>query len=285
MTVKNHQFYDYTNSSETEINRLHTQAEILHNFEQPVFDRIISTIEKPIILDIGCNDGTASMKRLRDFDICSYTGIDISETAIENAEEKYGNENINFYCSDITDNNFSIFLSKILNNGKADIIIISLVLLHLEKPCELLKNLKSFLKSGGRIIIKDIDDRNNKTTYDPDGIFEFAYSIINRTPFSGNRHTGKNIINWLSECGYSDIKNEADGLSTSGMTIYERQALYETYFGFFIEDCEASVKNNSYDKAENDLLWCKENLPKIKQLIENEDFVFSLGFTIVSATV
>lgn len=285
MTVKNHQFYDYTNSSEAETKRLHTQAEILHNFEQPVFNRIISTIEKPVILDIGCNDGTASMKRLSGFDTGLYIGIDISKKAIENAEKKYGRNDTKFYCKDITDDDFCDFLCNILSHKKADIIIISLVLLHLEKPCELLKKIKAYLKTGGRIIIKDIDDRNNKTTYDPDGIFEFAYSITNRTPFSGNRHTGKNIMNWLSECGYSDIKNEADGLSTSGMTIYERQALYETYFGFFIEDCEASVKNNSYDKAENDLLWCEENLPKIKQLIENEDFQFSLGFIIVSATI
>lgn len=286
MKENTHQFYDYINSSEAEINRLHTQAGILHSFEQPVFERIISPMTNPVVVDIGCNDAAASMKRLEGFDIEKYIGIDISHTAIATAQNKYENTHTRFFCKDITDEDFSSFLSDVLENQNADIIIVSLVLLHLENPLKLLSVLSHHLKAGaGRIIVKDIDDRNNKSSADPGEIFKKAYEITYRTPYSGNRHTGRNIGNWLSKNGYKNVRIETDGLSTKDMSLSERSALYETYFGFFEEDCEASVKNKCYDNAENDLLWCRKNLPVIRRLIETGEVEFSLGFVIYSATV
>ncbi|MBE6901167.1 MAG: hypothetical protein E7478_01700 [Ruminococcaceae bacterium] len=66
------------------------------------------------------------------------------------------------------------------------------------------------------------------------------------------------------------------------MTTEQRAALYTTYFGFFEEDCEAQAQYSQ--TGIDDLLWCREHLPRIREYILQPDFRFSLGFCIYTAT-
>ncbi len=277
--------YDYTKASENEIKRLAVQSKILRGFERPVFRNVFESINAPVILDIGCNNGVNAMGRLADSGYAFYLGTDISASAVDSASENYGNPNTVFRYADASSEDFVPLVQSVLaesGKDKADIIMMSLLLLHLSQPLELLKKLRPLLRKGGIIIIKDIDDRDNCSSYDPDGIFAHAYEIAHRNRGSGNRHTGRQIGNWLTQAGYCDISLRARGLSTDNMTAEQREALFTTYFGFFEEDCEAEAELSQ--TGADDLLWCKNNLPRIREYILQPDFRFSLGFCIYTAS-
>ncbi|MGN0651182.1 MAG: class I SAM-dependent methyltransferase [Oscillospiraceae bacterium] len=277
------QAYDYSRASENEINRLKIQAEILRDFDKPVFDEILNQYHQPVIVDIGCNNGDCSMMRLRDREYLYYLGVDRSAQAVECAQNSYTNHNTEFICADVTDEAMVECVKSHLPDkcGGADIIVVSMLLLHLENPPALLFRLHSLLRCGGTIIVKDIDDRDNTVSFDPDGIFAYSYTIADRNCGSGNRHTGRNIPEWLGKAGYNRVTHHKTGLSTAGMSIAQREAVYTTYFGFFEEDCQAQMTLDP--SAENDLRWCRRHLPIIKEYLLKENFEFSLGFCIYSA--
>lgn len=276
--------YDYNNASESEINRLRIQTEVMKSFDIPVYRQLLSRISSPVVLDIGCNNGEYAMSRLKDGGYSFYLGVDRSSQAIESAGVHYADDSTVFICADLSEAGFENMIYKALSysGGFADIIIVSMVLLHLANPTDLLKKLHGLLREGGTIIVKDIDDRDNSSSSDPDGIFAHAYEIACRNTGSGNRHAGRNVPMWLEKAGYSSITLCKKGLSTDGMNSASREALFTTYFGFFEEDCQAQISIEP--SAADDLLWCRENLPRIKECLLREDFWFSLGFCMYTAT-
>lgn len=280
--------YDYNDCAGTERIRLKTQSQILHNFDMPVINQIFNGKVNVSVLDIGCNEGDNSMDRLSGYCISEYIGLDRSDIAINAAINKFGDDMTHFYLADVTSPKFPVDLCSILQRhhlDKVDVIMISMVLLHLEDPKELLNKLYPFLAKGGYIFIRDIDDRDNHATPDTNNFFERGYAIVDRCSTSGNRHVGRLIGDWLKETGYSKVQCVRRGLSSSGMTDEEKMALYDTYFGFFEEDARAAVeKTHGSEQSLADLGWCAAYLPKIKDLFLVPGFVFTLGFTTWIAT-
>lgn len=280
--------YDYNECVGTERTRLKVQSRILHNFDMPVINDIFAGKTNVTVLDIGCNEGDNSMDRLNGFSVSDYIGLDRSDIAINAAINKYGDDATHFHLMDVTSPKFPVDLCSVLQRyhiGKVDVIMLSMVLLHLEDPKELLEQLYPFLAKGGYIFIRDIDDRDNHATPDTNNFFERGYAIVDRCSTSGNRHVGRLIGDWLKDAGFKGVKCVRRGLSSSGMTDEEKIALFDTYFGFFAEDALANVeKTNGSEQSLADLGWCTAYLPKIKDLFVTPGFVFTLGFTTWVAT-
>ena len=280
--------YDYDNVHDVEGNRLRVQMNITRNFDMPVLHEILDGKKDLKVLDIGCNEGDNSMDRLAGFDIACYIGVDRSAVAINNAKSKYKDDQTHFYKLDVSEPDVAVDLTGILQRNRierVDVIMVSMVLLHLENPKKLLRTLYPFLAPGGVIFVKDIDDRDNRADPDPGHIFDRGYEIVDRCGESGNRHIGREIGGWLTDAGYQKVKCVRRGLSTLGMSNDERLALYETYFGFFMCDAEARVdKNPTDEQALADLGWCCYYLPKIKDTFVMPGFNFTLGFTTYIAT-
>jgi SAM-dependent methyltransferase len=93
------------------------------------------------ILEVGCGLGYLTYAlRLENYDV---NGIDISEEAINKAKQNFGNY---FICQDLfkyVENNNEIF----------DVIILTEVIEHLEKPIEFLEITLKLLKNDGKIIL------------------------------------------------------------------------------------------------------------------------------------
>lgn len=280
--------YDYDECVDSERVRLKTQSQILRNFDMPILNNILANKLEVSVLDIGCNEGDNSMDRLSGYCISEYIGLDRSKIAVDEAVKKFGDDMTHFYQADVTSPKFSVDLCSILQRHhleQVDLIIISMVLLHLEDPQELLKVLYPFLKKGGTIFIRDIDDRDNHATPDTNNFFERGYEIVDRCATSGNRHVGRLIGGWLTDAGYNKVQCVRRGLSSEGMTDAEKIALYDTYFGFFMEDALVRVETtHGTEQALADLGWCTAYLPKIKELFLVPGFVFTLGFTTWVAT-
>lgn len=280
--------YDYDTIYGQEGDRLRIQMGITRNFDLPILKEIFASRKGATVLDIGCNEGDQSMDRLTGFDIGCYIGVDRSTVAIDKAKDKYKDDITHFYRIDVSSNMFPIELTGVLQRNhidRVDVIICSMVLLHLENPGEVLRQLYPFLNPGGVIFVRDIDDRDNKADPDPNNTFERGYQIVDRCKDSGNRHTGRNIGQWLTAGGYKNVRCVRKGLSSMGMSNDEKLALYETYFGFFMPDAEARVEEDpDNEKALADLGWCHYYLPKIKDIFLMPGFTFTLGFTTYIAT-
>ena len=280
--------YDYDACAAVEGDRLRLQSQLLRNFDKAVFDEVFANRHDCVVLDIGCNEGDAAMDRLNGHSVTTYIGLDRSSIAIRNAKDKYEDDSAHFHQYDIEQSKLSIdlfHLLKMYDIEQVDVITISMLLLHLENPGELLKQLRPFLKVGGIIYIKDIDDRDNVASVDPNGMFAESYAIAVANKDSGNRNVGREIPSYLQAAGFSNIRCVRRGLSSKGMNLKERMALYDIYYGFFLEDSRAQVEyENASAKSLRNLGWCDYYLPQIHELFVEPSFNFTLGFCTYLAT-
>lgn len=281
--------YDFDKCYTYEGDRLRLQAQLLRNFDKAVFDEVFHNRHDCVVLDIGCNEGDAAMDRLNGRSVSTYIGLDRSSVAITNANRKYADDCVvHFHQYDVESPKLSIDLHSLLKMydvEQVDVITISMVLLHLENPCELIKQLRPFLKIGGIIYIKDIDDRDNVAVPDNGGLFKDSYEIAMDNRDSGNRQIGREIPSYLQQGGFSDIRRVRCGLSSVGMTTDERLALFDTYYGFFLEDSRVQVEyEQGSAKSLRNLGWCTFYLPQMRELFKDPNFNFTLGFCTYLAT-
>lgn len=105
------------------------------------------------LIDYGSGTGLIGLK-LTDL-VDSVVLVDSSKQMLEIAEDKISRmqtTNANVVCSDFT---------KETPNFKADIILVSLVLLHIPDTKEILQKLFNILNDGGELIIIDFDENDN----------------------------------------------------------------------------------------------------------------------------
>lgn len=135
----------------TEYNKLHETWDNAHSGGSPTYlirKRLLSWIIKNIlkhkknasVLDVGCGTGDyiATFSRYTH----NYSGIDLSDTAINNLKKKY--THLNFKVN-------SVYSLK--SKEKYDIIFLSEVLEHIDKEKEALRNIRKMLNEDGKLII------------------------------------------------------------------------------------------------------------------------------------
>lgn len=105
-------------------------------------------------VDYGCGTGLVGLQLIDQFKTMMF--IDSSKEMINIVDEKIKNLNIKnaktFYGNFAQSNNIKI---------KADVIILSLVLLHIPDTVQILNSLYDLLKEDGRLIIVDFDKNEN----------------------------------------------------------------------------------------------------------------------------
>ncbi|KKR71428.1 MAG: Glycosyltransferase [Candidatus Woesebacteria bacterium GW2011_GWA2_40_7b] len=109
-------------------------------------------VKKKKVLDLACGSGYGS-KMLSSAGANNVVGLDISRTAIEYAESKYGHDNINFCVGDA--------LKTDLVSGSFDVVVSFEFIEHIIKQNDFIIEIKRLLKSEGILIIST----PNKTTY------------------------------------------------------------------------------------------------------------------------
>ncbi|MCQ2772283.1 MAG: hypothetical protein MJ238_03295, partial [Bacilli bacterium] len=162
---------------------------------------------------------------------------------------------------------------------KFDAIHISMLLLHLRKPFNLIKTLKQFLKPGGFIFIKDIDDGYSFAYPDPNGYFQKAVDFYKVCENGGFRQSGRQIYSYLRKTAFKDIKLELSGMNTIGLDYDLKSALYEIYIkGCIYVDSVAMRDKYPDDPRFSDFVdWLDENLDEMEAQFFDEGFFFTLG--------
>ena len=278
----------FTASDLKELKRLKIQQNLMSEFDKETYTKILNRYDDIKVLDVGSNNGDFIMNRmgLKD-NVSLVVGLEYDQNIVEKANEKYNQNNAYFYQVNVEDDILSEKIEEILlkhNIEKFNVINLSMIILHLKNPFKLLKTIRKYLSNDGSIIIRDIDDGLNYAYPDENGDFAKAVSICKQNETSGYRHSGRQIYTLLKRTGYADIKLEKSGLSTIGMDFEEREALFDTYFSFILDDCEIMMErypgNKNYIEDYN---WYKNIYEDLEERFQDETFVFSLGFMLYTA--
>jgi SAM-dependent methyltransferase len=266
--------------------RLKLQKSFLFEFGKDCYDSFISDLKDGSFLDLGCSTGEQAMMFCEERkEIKNFVGIDREEKAIDFAKKKYPKGH--FYACDVETEGFDDFLYSVeeeLQIEGFDIINISMLLLHLKKPYRFLNVVSKHLKKGGRIIILDIDDSSNISSPDEKGIFARAMEMCAISKYSGNRTTGREVPELLSETKMKNIKLHKKGISTKGMDSKQRKKLFDVYFSFILDDLRKMNKENTKDiEVAQNLEWMEANYRTMLKIFKDESFFFSLGCVLFSA--
>ena len=154
------------------LEKLERQAIANQNYDEFILNQSGILREKNLkVLDIGCSNGFKTKLLFDKYSSINYIhGIDIDENAIEKAHNNFKNNNRYFFEKKTID--------ELDNNNKYDIILLSYVLQHIEKPKELLTKIKSFLSDRGVLIIKVPDDSFKVCYPDDEGLLHKYLSYM-----------------------------------------------------------------------------------------------------------
>lgn len=215
-----------------DLNRLELQAQGKMQHDTSILEKIgIDDLQNARVLDIGCSNGYKTYELFNKKNIEQVVGVDWSQTAIDKAKEKYGeNKKFQFICEDIY---------KIDFKETFDIIYISFVLHHVQDPMYLLQKVYSLLKKGGYVVIKTIDDSSIISYPDHNHVIDKIKKLYDKKikKFSINtqytdRYHGKKCYTQLMQTGFSNINLILNSNFISNKSDEQIKKSFEVAFGF-----------------------------------------------------
>lgn len=258
------------NDNSWNLEKLERQAISNQNYDEFILNQSgILNAKNLKVLDIGCSNGFKTKMLFDQYSNIDYIhGIDIDDNAIDEANKNFQN-NSKYLFEKMT-------IDELDKNIKYDIILLSYVLQHIEKPKEFLTKIKHFLSDRGVLIIKVPDDSFKVCYPDEEGllhkIFELYEKNIMRkqttTKFT-DRYIGKKVNSYLIQTGYSNIKLYYYINDTINKTKEEKENLFKTTISFRTAegkrdiDEETKIKMNSY-------------LEKLKEKFSDDEFYYSM---------
>lgn len=287
-TRTENKYFDASNTNE--VRRLSVQNDFFRKFDQKIYDEFLQGKEDLVILDVGSNDGSSLLSRIgTKSEVKKIICLEYDETVVNESNEKYPNDFIHFYQVDVESPTFSSRLQEILGlEGceQVDVIHISMLLLHLKKPLKLLRVLRNFLKPGGHIFIKDIDDGMSICYPDPEGYIKTSIEYLSKAESAGYRHNGRQVYTLLKNLKFNDVHLALSGIPTCELTLEEKEALYQIYFdGCIHDDLEYMAKKYPDSKERKDMLaYFDEHEDEIQEYFFDDAFFFILGVVIFIGT-
>lgn len=278
----------YTSERKDEFSRLKQQQRLFLDFDKQVISKIVENKdEKLVLLDIGCNDGDLIMNRIKGFDNISVIGVDINMPAINRANETYPEDKFKGYCIDCLDDAFLDDMREIMDSRGIegfDMVVCSMILLHLDDPYKCLKNVRKLLKSGGYIFIRDMDDGLALSYPDPDKLVETFNAHSKELSFTGHRTSGRELYSYLTKCGYRDVKIVPHEITTVGQDPDFLDILYNVNFKFILAGlCQRYENNPGVLEYKNDYDWGKKAFENLEDLFHTPGYYYRMGTIVLLA--
>ena len=165
-----------------------------------------------------------------------------------------------------------------------DLIHISLVLLHLRDPGQVLRQLKQFLTPDGRLLIIEANDAENRLSSRDEHLFREFMDILRKDPFSGNRELIHTVPKLLEEQGYTGIVLENAVMGAKGHEKVKKEEMFDTFFSYLPEDVtllrEQEPENPLYQQWE---AWVSQHYEALYHQIISEGAEITLGLSIYTA--
>ena len=263
--------------------------EFIKQFDTPTYERLGRELESLRVLDLGSGNGSVAMSRLtRTGKPFKYLGIDCEKKSVDAGNSKFGKFGNNIFkvanlenssCAEAVESGM-----RELGISDFNVINVTMVLLYLKNPVQVLKMARPFLAKRGVIVIRDIDDGLNAAFPDKDGRFSGAIELCNTHGTSGARKNGRQIYASLDKAGFSDIKLENLGVSTCGMKRKDREELFSFYFSSLINDLKsATINHPSNLSLRSDFEKYSRSIKTLHSRFLEDSFFFTLGLMLFTA--
>lgn len=265
--------------------RLRAQQNLMMRFDLPVYEKYLEGRKGLNILDLGCNNGRYAMMRLGRFPevIGNYVGIEYDRETVEFARSAYGSDNVTYHWMDIGDEDFCDNVRNVMkehNIGKFDVIMMSLVMLHLKDKDSAARKIRSLMSDETVFILIDVDDGLNAMDPDPEGYIRKFNEIIKGIRICGSRNFGRRIPETFTKAGFGSVTLERCGINTIGMDESERNDFFALYS--HIPAMLQTVDDPSFDDEKR---WVGDNLENFRKRFMAPDTVMSFGFMLYSLRI
>ena len=278
----------YTSERENELERLRMQQKLFFDFDKKLFGEIIDK-EFPngcAVLDVGCNDGTFIMERLKGKANLSVVGIDINMEAVNRGNDKYGGDNYRSYCIDCMEEGFLPNMQEIMESRGIegfDIVVCSMVMMHLDDPYKCLKTVRKLLKKGGYLFVRDIDDGLSISYPDPEELVNTFNDYSKKLSFTGSRHIGRELYRLLIKSGYEEVKVIPQEITTVGQDYDMRDAIFNVSFRFVLEGLSERYEKDPTIENKNDYEWGKHAFDDLEELFHTPGYFYRMGIMVFLA--
>lgn len=196
-------------------------------------------------------------------------GIDVDDKAINEAKIRFANnDKYTFELKNIYESNIE---------DKFDIICLSYVLQHLEKPELIISKLKDILTDRGVLIIKVPDDSFKFCYPDDENLLKRIFDLYeneimkkqNITKFT-DRYIGKKVYKYLKDARYNNIQLYYNITDTIGKSLEERRKLFESSIYYRNANGKSEIDDNIKNKM-------NELLNKMSKKFEDDNFYYTMS--------
>ena len=144
---------------------------------------LLARTEKPLrFLDIGCGDAIYVINLLQEFDQVNYTGIDLSTTALQEAQQNFSHSK---HTPELIAGDLVEVITE-LDSHSFDVILSSFCLHHyqLADKHNIYRQIHQLLKPGGSFIMIDLwrQDNHQRSDYLSQTMNQFYEELIEFTP-------------------------------------------------------------------------------------------------------
>lgn len=271
----------YDPSIKLERRRLKRQAAYSEEHDAKSFAYALERIgrkEKLVGLDIGCADGYVTEIRFKpEYGFQKVIAVDRSQAQIDKARAR-GESIYHYHCLDIEARSFEDDMEDLMEEEGVeafDLIFSALTLHHLKNPVRLLRKLRKYLRKGGAIILRGVDD-GGMMAYDDGGLVEEILGDCLRQASVSDRYHGRKFFPWLRSIGFSDIKMSYQLDDTTEMDPEERSDFFHYYFDFRQSYTAKAVElEPDNPQAIQDHERMLANLDKMEEMFPRPDFYFA----------
>lgn len=266
---------------QAEQNRLAIQGRLLSEYEQPVYQKVMNGRNGLTLLDVGCNNGWKTKMRFSNEHFKEIIGIDCLRPLVEQAQKEFEDDVFSFYTCNVMEADFTENLQRIMQKEHItafDMIHCSFMLLHTERPNDILKKLRPFLTPQGKLIVIEADDGESCMTPDRDGLFQKFLEILSHDPYAGKRTMGAEIPQLLSDSGYTDITCECSRVYSSGREKEKKEQIFETFCSYLPEDLLLLRKQS--ESYQCDWEWVNQNFDMLHDQMTDDATAVSMGVKI-----
>ena len=207
--------------------------------ETPVFQYLLAGRQGLRVLDVGCNSGFKTARRFGRPEVSRVMGLEYSARLVEQARAAYGGEKFCFYPCDLEQPGFAQELRAAMDREQIeafDLIYISFVLMHLQDPARILRQLRPFLARGGRLLVEEAGDMACSLLPDQGGLFRVFLGMLAVDPYAGNRRCGESLAQWLKDCGYREIRQLPAAMRAAGGQREKKEQMFQVFFSYLPDD-------------------------------------------------
>ncbi len=164
-----------------------------------------------------------------------------------------------------------------------DFVNLTMAIMDMKNPFKILKRIKRFIKPGGVMYVRDVDDGVVFAYPDTKGLFAQFKEFYKLDSLSGSRYSARQVYNIMKKIGAKEIKLLRCGLNTSDMDYTLKRQLFDAFFSFVPNDFKRILKENPDNEAARDVLaWIDENYDDMEEEFFNDDFLFNSGYMFFS---